>query len=66
MQARIPDVKDKTSQENLTKTLSKLASGVHPSVEEILDIKNLFQTEPFHVNCLYPRHKVKNSWRYES
>ena len=59
MQARIPSVSDDTNlQVKLSKILSKLASGVHPTVEEILEVKILFQLEPFHLNCLYPRHKA--------
>ncbi|KAK4010859.1 hypothetical protein OUZ56_019987 [Daphnia magna] len=57
MQARISSVSEKNLEEKLSKILSKLASGVHPTVEEILDLKILFQGEPFHLNCLYPRHK---------
>ncbi len=59
MQARTSSVSDQDQQENLSKILSKLASGVHPTVEEILGVKILFQREPFHLNCLYPRHKVR-------
>lgn len=58
MQARISDVHDQTFQDKLSNILSKLASGIHPSVDEILSIRILFQREPFHLNCLYPRHKV--------
>lgn len=58
MQARISSVSEKNLEEKLSKILSKLASGVHPTVEEILDLKIVFQGEPFHLNCLYPRHKV--------
>jgi len=58
MQARIPSVSDTDLTEKLSQILSKLASGVHPTVEEILEVKILFQREPFHLNCLYPRHKA--------
>ncbi|XP_046456409.1 LETM1 domain-containing protein 1-like isoform X1 [Daphnia pulex] len=57
MQARIPSVNDTDLTKKLSQMLSKLASGVHPTVEEILEVKILFQREPFHLNCLYPRHK---------
>ena len=60
MQARVTSSEsDEDQQDRLSKILSKLASGVHPTVKEILDIKILFLREPFHLNCLYPRHKVK-------
>jgi hypothetical protein len=58
MQARISFVDDKFMQAKLNIILSKLASGVHPTTDEILEIRILFQGEPYHLNCLYPRHKV--------
>lgn len=58
MQARISSVEQEQLRDKLSDILSKLACGVHPTVEEVLEIKILFQGEPFHLNCLYPRHKV--------
>ena len=58
MQDRIPGVADEQLQAKLSVILAKLASGVHPTTAEILAIKSLFRGEPFHLNCLYPRHKV--------
>ena len=60
MQARSQSVNPQDGQSKLARMLSKLASGVHPTIEEILDLKSLFQKEPFHLNCLYPRHKVNH------
>jgi LETM1-like protein len=70
MQLRIVAVSDRTLHDQLNIVLSKLASGVHPTIPEILAIKSLFGSEPFHLNCLYPRHKVTDfqttscSWCY--
>ena len=58
MQARISSVDDENLRFAISTILSKLASGVHPTVQEIIGIKVLFQGEPFHLNCLYPHHKV--------
>lgn len=63
MQARNSSVNDQNLQKKLSKILSKLASGVHPTVEEILEVRILFQMEPFHLNCLYPRHKVSECFK---
>jgi len=57
MQLRIVAVSDRTLHDQLNIILSKLASGVHPTIPEVLAIKSLFGSEPFHLNCLYPRHK---------
>ena len=58
MQQRVSAVQDEHLQAAMNLILSKLASGVHPSVKEILEVKKLFQEEPFHLNCLHPQHKV--------
>lgn len=65
MQQRVSAVQDEHLQAGMNLILSKLASGVHPSVKEILEVKKLFQEEPFHLNCLHPQHKkksVENTW----
>ena len=61
MQPRAVAVVDPTMQAKFNVLLSKLASGVHPTVSEILELKPLFKGEPFHLNCLYPRHKVSRT-----
>jgi len=38
--------------------LAKLGSGTHPSVEQILDIKHIFTTNPFGLQNLKSRHLV--------
>jgi len=58
MQARIASVESEALREKLSGILAKLASGVHPTVSEIVAIKVLFQDEPFHLNRLYSPHKV--------
>jgi len=59
MQQRISAVEDKNLQAamNMNMILSKLASGVHPTVKEILEVRILFQREPFHLNCIHVQHK---------
>jgi len=57
MQSRVSSVQDVNLRASMNVILSKLASGVHPSVEEILAVKVLFKGEPFHLSCLYPHHK---------
>ena len=70
MQLRVVAVSDQALHDHLNMVLSKLASGVHPTIPEVLAIKSLFGSEPFHLNCLYPRHKVTDiqitpcSWWY--
>ncbi len=58
MQPRLVAVRDPDLAAQLEAVLAKLASGVHPAVSEILALKPLFGAEPFHLSCLWPRHKV--------
>lgn len=64
MQARIASVENEALREKLSGILAKLASGVHPTVSEIVAIKVLFHDEPFHLNRLYSPHKVYFSLKF--
>jgi len=57
MQQRISSVQDEKLRAAMNLILSKLASGVHPSVKEILEVQKLFKEEPFHLNSLHVQHK---------
>lgn len=39
--------------------LGLLGSGLHPTSEEILDVKEVFQRPPFHLNSLSSSHLVR-------
>jgi hypothetical protein len=57
-------VRDERLKSKCQKVLDKLGSGSHPSGREIMDIKPLFQTDPFSLKAIYGPHVVRKEFRF--
>jgi hypothetical protein len=58
MQGRLEDVEEPELFHKWRHILGLLGSGVHPSTTEILEVKQLFAGEPYHLKSIYSNHVV--------
>lgn len=58
LQAKLDDIPDSNTKKKWQRVLALLGSGVHPSPNEVLECKELFTKEPYHLGCLSYSHMV--------
>lgn len=58
LQAHLCDIDNKVLREKWATTLGLIGSGVQPTIEDILECKDLFQEEPYHLSHLSRKHIV--------
>lgn len=58
LQSRLEDVEDPELFLKWRHILGLLGSGVHPTTQQILDVKQLFTGEPYHLKSIYSNHVV--------
>ncbi|XP_013107591.1 LETM1 domain-containing protein 1 [Stomoxys calcitrans] len=70
LQAKLKSLKKHPKHEQFAQVLGQLGSGTHPSVEQILDIKDIFADTPFslvslpgkHIKLLNKMHGIPRGW----
>ncbi|XP_005177496.1 LETM1 domain-containing protein 1 [Musca domestica] len=70
LQAKLKTTKNHPKYEQFAQVLGQLGSGTHPSVEQILDIKDIFADSPFnlislpgkHIKLLNKMHGIPRGW----
>lgn len=58
LQAKLKSTKTHPKYEQFRNVLGQLGSGTHPTVEQILDIKDIFAEAPFNIISLPGKHIV--------
>lgn len=58
LQAKLKTTKDHPKHEEFRQVLGQLGSGTHPTVEHLLDIKDIFADSPFNLVSLPGKHIV--------
>ncbi|KAB7498269.1 LETM1 domain-containing protein 1 [Armadillidium nasatum] len=56
MQTRIDEVPNPILRTKCQSIFFSLGSGIHPTQQQILEVKELFSHEPYHLNLLYAQH----------
>ncbi|XP_027221093.1 LETM1 domain-containing protein 1 [Penaeus vannamei] len=56
LQAALNTIEDKSLRKKCRAAFYKLGSGIHPTVEEIVELLPLFQGAPFHIKKMYSVH----------
>ncbi|KAL7646540.1 UNVERIFIED_CONTAM: hypothetical protein RMT77_001791 [Armadillidium vulgare] len=56
MQTRIDEVYNPILRTKCQSIFFSLGSGIHPTQQQILEVKELFSYEPYHLNLLYAQH----------
>lgn len=62
LQAKLKTVQKHPKYEDFERVLGQLGSGTHPSVEQILNIKEIFEDTPYDLMSLTGRHIVSCSF----
>lgn len=60
LQSKLSSLKNDRHYEQWNEILGKIGSGVHPTVSEIISIKDLFKEAPYKTNSLSYAHIVSN------
>lgn len=58
LQAKLKTIKNHPKYEQFSQILGQLGSGTHPSVEQILDVKDIFADTPLNLISLPGKHIV--------
>lgn len=58
LQGRLNEIDDKVAKDKWASTLGLLGSGVQPTIDDILECKDLFQMDPYKLNRLRRSHIV--------
>jgi len=61
LQAKVTSIQDEQLKKRVENVFAQIGSGFHPSVEEILDIKDVFSQSPYDILNLSGKHIVSCS-----
>lgn len=59
LQAKLDSIPDGNTKDKWRRVLGLLGSGVHPTVKDILECKDLFEKEPYQLTNLTYAHMVR-------